>query len=206
MIPLPSVKYFIADRHEIQALVLFECHSFYVFLQSAKLVNFYAMCTLDIILSICLAASVIQGLVKGFTDQIIALVSIILGTWAAFKFSDLVCGWAGPYLHMSGQVLHVIVFILMIIAVIVVMHLLGKVIKASIKFVMLGWLDRLLGAVFALLKATLIIGVLIILFNTLNTSFHIVDEAIMEKSVLYSPIKRIAYGVFPYFKELLFRQ
>ena len=96
------------------------------------------MCTLDIILSICLAASVIQGLVKGFTDQIIALVSIILGTWAAFKFSDLVCGWAGPYLHMSGQVLHVIVFILMIIAVIVVMHLLGKVIKASIKFVMLG--------------------------------------------------------------------
>ncbi len=159
------------------------------------------MCTLDIILSICLAASVIQGLVKGFTDQIIALVSIILGTWAAFKFSDLVCGWAGPYLHMSGQVLHVIVFILMIIAVIVVMHLLGKVIKASIKFVMLGWLD-----VFALLKATLIIGILIILFNTLNTSFHIVDETVMEKSVLYSPIKRIAYGVFPYFKELLFRQ
>lgn len=164
------------------------------------------MCTLDIILSICLAASVIQGLVKGFTDQIIALVSIILGTWAAFKFSDLVCRWAGPYLHMSGQVLHVIVFILMIIAVIVVMHLLGKVIKASIKFVMLGWLDRLLGAVFALLKATLIIGILIILFNTLNTSFHIVDEAVMEKSTLYSPIKRIAYGVFPYFKELLFRQ
>lgn len=164
------------------------------------------MCTLDIILSICLAASVIQGLVKGFTDQIIALVSIILGTWAAFKFSDLVCGWAGTYLHMSGQVLHVIVFILMIVAVIVVMHLLGKVIKASIKFVMLGWLDRLLGAVFALLKATLIIGILIILFNTLNTSFHIVDETVMEKSVLYSPIKRIAYGVFPYFKELLFRQ
>lgn len=164
------------------------------------------MCTLDIILSICLAASVIQGLVKGFTDQIIALVSIILGTWAAFKFSDLVCRWAGPYLHMSGQVLHVTVFILMIIAVIVVMHLLGKVIKASIKFVMLGWLDRLLGAVFALLKATLIIGILIILFNTLNTSFHIVDEAVMDKSVLYSPIKRIAYGVFPYFKELLFRQ
>lgn len=164
------------------------------------------MCTLDIILSICLAASVIQGLVKGFTDQIIALVSIILGTWAAFKFSDLVCGWADPYLHMSGQVLHVIVFILMIIAVIVVMHLLGKVIKASIKFVMLGWLDRLLGAVFALLKATLIIGILIILFNTLNTSFHIVDETVMEKSVFYSPIKRIAYEVFPYFKELLFRQ
>lgn len=164
------------------------------------------MCTLDIILSICLAASVIQGLVKGFTDQIIALVSIILGTWAAFKFSDLACGWAAPYLHMSGQVLHVIVFILMIIAVIVVMHLLGKVIKASIKFVMLGWLDRLLGAVFALLKATLTIGILIILFNTLNTSFHIVDETVMEKSVLYSPIKRIAYGVFPYFKELLFRQ
>lgn len=163
------------------------------------------MNTLDIILIICLSAALIEGLVRGFTEQIIALVSIIAGTWAAFKFSQLVCSMLQPYLQISEKVLYVIVFVLMIVVVILLLRLLGKVIKASIKFVMLGWLDRLLGAVFALLKASLIIGIIIILFNTINSSFHIVSESVMENSAIYGPMKRFAYGVFPYFKELLFK-
>ena len=163
------------------------------------------MNTLDIILIICLSAALIEGLVRGFTEQIIALVSIIAGTWAAFKFSQLVCSMLQPYLQISEKVLYVIVFVLMIVVVILLLRLLGKVIKASIKFVMLGWLDRLLGALFALIKVSLIIGIVIILFNTINSSFHIVSESVMENSVIYGPMKRFAYGVFPYFKELLFK-
>lgn len=163
------------------------------------------MNTLDIILIICLSAALIEGLVRGFTEQIIALVSIIAGTWAAFKFSQLVCSMLQPYLQISEKVLYVIVFVLMIVVVILLLRLLGKVIKASIKFVMLGWLDRLLGALFALIKVSLIIGIVIILFNTINSSFHIVSESVMENSVIYTPMKRFAYGVFPYFKELLFK-
>lgn len=164
------------------------------------------MCTLDIILAICLSAALIQGIIKGFTEQVIALVAIIAGTWTAYKFTDLVCSMLQPYLNMSDRILHVIVFILMIVAVILVLHLLGKVIKASIDFVMLGWLDKLLGAVFAVLKASLVLGILIILFNTLNSAFNIVPESATDGSVLYATLKRIAYTVFPYFKELLFKQ
>lgn len=163
------------------------------------------MNTLDIILIICLSAAMIEGLVRGFTEQIIALVSIIAGTWAAFKFSQLVCSMLQPYLQISEKVLYVIVFVLMIVVVILLLRLLGKVIKASIKFVMLGWLDRLLGALFALIKVSLIIGIVIILFNTINSSFHIVSESVMDNSAIYAPMKRFAYGVFPYFKELLFK-
>ena len=142
------------------------------------------MCTLDIILAICLSAALIQGIIKGFTEQVIALVAIIAGTWTAYKFTGLVCSMLQPYLNMSDRILHVIVFILMIVAVILVLHLLGKVIKASIDFVMLGWLDKLLGAVFAVLKASLVLGILIILFNTLNSAFNIVPESASSCSVL----------------------
>ena len=153
------------------------------------------MCTLDIILTICLSAALIQGLFKGFTEQVIALVAIIAGTWAAYKFTGLVCSMVQPYLNMSDRILHVIVFILI-----------GKIIKASIDFVMLGWLDKLLGGIFAVLKAALILGILIILFNTLNSAFNIVPESAIDDSVLYGTLKRVAYTVFPYFKELLFKQ
>lgn len=164
------------------------------------------MCVLDIILSICLIVALVRGLMRGFTEQLIALVSIVVGTWAAFKFSALVCGQVMPYLQISERVLNVIVFIVIIVLIIMACHLLGKVIKAGIHFVMLGWMDKLLGGVFSVLKAALIIGIVIILFNTINSSFHIVQEEALEKSVLYAPLKNIAYEVFPYFKELLFKQ
>ncbi len=163
------------------------------------------MCALDIILSICLVAALIQGIIKGFTDQIIALVSIIAGTWIAYKFSKVVCGMILPYLQISERILYIIVFILMVAVVIILFHLVGKIIKASIQFVMLGWLDRVLGGVFALLKAALILGILIILFNTINSAFGIIPESEIDKSVIYTPLKRLAYGIFPYFKELLFK-
>ena len=76
------------------------------------------MCVLDIILSLCLIIALVQGLLKGFTEQIIALVSIIAGTWIAFKFSKLVCNLIQPYLNASEKFLYVLVFILMVALVI----------------------------------------------------------------------------------------
>lgn len=163
------------------------------------------MCVLDIILSLCLIIALVQGLLKGFTEQIIALVSIIAGTWIAFKFSKLVCNLILPYLNASEKFLYVLVFILMVALVICLFHLLGKIIKASIKFVMLGWLDRLLGAIFSTIKAALIIGIVIILFSTLNSTFHVVEQKYLDESVLYTPLKNIAYDIFPYLKQLLFK-
>ena len=59
---------------------------------------------------------------------------------------------------------------------------------------------------FALLKAALIIGFVIILFDTLNLKFEFVKTEIIDQSVLYAPLRDISYKVFPYLKALLFKQ
>ena len=85
------------------------------------------------------------------------------------------------------------------------MHLLGKVIKASIKFVMLGWLNSLLGAVFALAKAVLALGLIFLLLTTLNSTLELIPVKYFDESVLYEPVKNIADIVFPYIKELILK-
>ena len=102
--------------------------------------------------------------------------------------------------------MHVISFAVIMVAVVLVLFVIGKVLTGVTRLVMLGWLDRLLGLVFALLIAGLLIGIGIVLFDTLNAKFELVDNAILDESVLYSPIKDIAYTVFPYLKELLLKQ
>ena len=80
---------------------------------------------------------------------------------------------------------------------------LGKILEKTIKIIMLGWLNRLLGVLFSMLKCILIVGFLIIVFEAVNGQFHIVSEKYLAESVMYTAFRDIAYSVFPYFKRLI---
>ncbi len=92
---------------------------------------------------------------------------------------------------------------LLLIVAVLFFRLIGKGVETIVKLVLLGWLNKLLGVVFAILKVGLILGLIIIVFNTINAQVGIVKEEVLSSSVLYEPLKNAAYSVFPYFKELL---
>lgn len=161
---------------------------------------------IDIIILLCFVPAIINGLRKGLIAQVVAIISIILGVWLSFKFSSLVSGWlAGWFDGASPAILNIVAFVVILVVVIFALFALGKIIEASIKIIMLGWLNRLLGLLFALLKCTLIIGLVIIMFNSINSSLNLVSEDTLSGSVLYPPFKEMAYSIFPYLKELLFK-
>ena len=92
------------------------------------------------------------------------------------------------------------------LVVMLITHLAGKAVEGVLKVVMLGWLNKLLGIVFALLKAVLIIGLVIILFEAINNTFPIVPSKTMEESIFYGTVKDLANLIFPYLKELIFKK
>ncbi|MBO6082767.1 MAG: CvpA family protein [Bacteroidales bacterium] len=158
---------------------------------------------LDLILLICLVPAAIQGFSKGFITQLVAFIAVLVGAWVAYHFSSLASTFLQSWLEVSPAVLQIISFVLLFIVVVFVLNLIGKGLKALLKFAMLGWADKLLGVVLSLLMTCLVLGLLIILFNTINTKFELVSEEVLSQSVLYGPLRDIAYTVFPYFKELL---
>ena len=159
---------------------------------------------LDIILLICFVPAVIQGFRKGFISQVIAIISIIAGVWLSVQFASPVTTWLAQYIQGTEQVLKVVSFALIFIAVIAGLALLGKLIEGTVKLIMLGWLNRLLGVIFSLVKAGLIVGLVIMAFCSLNNTFQFVSEEVLNQSVLFPPLKNMAYTVFPYLKDLLF--
>lgn len=158
----------------------------------------------DIILLICFVPALVQGLRKGFISQVIAIISIIAGVWVSARFTASASTWLAQYIEGSEQVLKVISFALIFIAVIAVLAILGRLLEGTVKLIMLGWLNRLLGMVLSLVKAGLIVGLVIMAFCSLNNTFSLVSEEVLNESVLFPPIKNMAYTVFPYLKELLF--
>jgi len=163
------------------------------------------MSALDICIAICFLPFIIKGISKGFIAQAVALVSIIVGVWLAYSFTKILCGLIFPASSGSHTIAYVATFMLILAAVIFGFYLLGKLMQLSLKFVMLGWLDKTLGVIFGMLKAALALGLVIILFNTINLKFNLVDTATLDKSLFYDPLKSFAYAVFPYLKLLLFK-
>ena len=162
------------------------------------------MNVLDIILLICFIPAVIQGIRNGFIAQVISIAALILGVWASARFTPEVSTWLAQYITVSEQVMKVISFTAILLMSFLVLALIGKFLEATFKLVMLGWLNSLLGAVFSLIKAGLVIGLVIMAFCSLNNTFNFVSEEVLNKSVLFPPLKKMAYTVFPYLKELLF--
>ncbi|MBR1706401.1 MAG: CvpA family protein [Bacteroidales bacterium] len=164
------------------------------------------MHVLDIVIAVCFIPGLVRGLSKGFLEQVLCLAGVILGVWAAFRFSGLVCTWLKPYLDISETVLNVVAFALILVAAAYGALLLAKLLTRIVEMALLGWLDRSLGLVFACLVTALVLSVVIILFDTLNVKFALVPEDTLGQSILYGPLKDLGYFVFPYLKELLLKQ
>lgn len=162
------------------------------------------MSIVDIILLICFIPALVSGIRKGFISQVISIVSLIAGVWISYEFSSAVGSWLGQYIEAAENILKLIAFIIIMIAVLAGLALAGRLLEGVISFVMLGWLNKLLGVAFALLKTGLIVGLLIMVFSSLNNNLHIVSDQVLAESVLYIPLKDMAYTIFPYLKSLIF--
>lgn len=163
------------------------------------------MNSLDIVILLLFIPGIIRGLSKGFLEQLISLGGIVLSVYLAYKFSDFACNIIKDYITVSETVLHVIGFAAVLIAVLLVIVLLAKLVTKVAEMASLGWLNKTLGLVFSLAVTALVIAVLIILFDTVNVKFELVNSPVLQESVLYGHLKDLGYFVFPYLKQLLMK-
>ena len=158
---------------------------------------------IDITILLCCVPAIFRGLSKGFIAQAAALVALVLGAWMSFHFSSTVVEWIRPAMDVSPVILQVIAFTLILMAVFLALTLAGKALEGLVKVVMLGWLNKLLGVAFSLLKVILAIGLVI---DTVTHALEIDCSKTTAESLLYNPVKSFADVFFPYIKELIFNK
>ena len=161
------------------------------------------MAILDIILLLCFIPAIVTGISKGFIKQVVDLVAILAAAWAAFHFSTMMADWLSQYLTLDASILKVVSFVLVAIVVAVLLHLVGALLTKTLKALSLGFLNRLLGLVFGVLKVALILGLVILLFETLNSSLHIVKPEATADAVVYNALKNAANAIFPILKSFV---
>jgi membrane protein required for colicin V production len=116
--------------------------------------------TVDWIIASVFLVSVLVGLVRGVTREIVSLAGWVLGVVLAY----FLAGQVGAMLPVESPVLQTALGAVLILAgVLVLAALLGALLRALMTAVKLSTLDRLLGGVFGFARAALVFGVAVLL-------------------------------------------
>jgi membrane protein required for colicin V production len=116
--------------------------------------------TVDWIIASLFFVSVLVGLLRGVTREIVSIAGWVLGLVLAFFFAEQV----GAMLPVEPPVLRTVIGALLILAgVLVFAALLGALLRALMAAAKLSTLDRVLGAVFGFARAALVLGVAVLL-------------------------------------------
>jgi membrane protein required for colicin V production len=114
---------------------------------------------LDIVVAIVMLIALFLGLKAGLIKAVISLAGLILGIFLAGRFYQ---GLADKLTFISsekaaGIAAYVIILVLVMIAAAIIAWLLSKLISA----ILLGWINRLGGAIFGLIVAGVFIGAIL---------------------------------------------
>ncbi len=161
---------------------------------------------IDLIIVVLLILSFVSGFINGFVKEVASLAALILGIWGAIKFSSFTAARLYDWFDMSGQYVGIIAFLVTFGFIVVIIHFVGIIADKIIDAVSLGFLNRLLGMVFGVIKSVMIMSVIFCVLNALDVRHRFLPRESIENSKLYNPVSDIAPALFPVIGEGNFRQ
>ncbi|MGA2408450.1 MAG: CvpA family protein [Bacteroidales bacterium] len=156
---------------------------------------------LDAIIVVILILSLVSGFINGLVKEVASLAALILGIWGAIKFSTFTAEKLYDYFDMTGHYVGVIAFLITFGIFVVIIHFIGMLADKVVNAASLGFVNRLFGIVFGLLKSVLIMSVLFTVLNAIDVRRSFLPKETIEQSRFYNPISDIAPAIFPIIGE-----
>ncbi len=156
---------------------------------------------IDIILIIPLLWGLYKGFSKGLIIEAASLIAFGLAVWGAVKFHDFLSGWMHDSMGWDSKYLPLFSFAAIFIGVLLVVIGIAKLLEKIVKSVSLGFLNKIGGAVFGMLKFGLLLSMIIFFLEAINRSVLFIPEETKNNSLLYGHVQKIAPTVIPGLNE-----
>jgi membrane protein required for colicin V production len=147
---------------------------------------------LDFILLIPIGIGFIFGLFKGFIKEITSLAAILLGIYGAKLLAPYVAAFLVGTFRFSDKTALPMAYLVLFAGIAIGLLIVAKSLEKIFDSMSLGGLNKLLGGIFGALKYALILSVLLIVFNAVDSRFSIVGAATKENSKVYNPLLKLA--------------
>ena len=140
---------------------------------------------IDVSFALLILLAFIKGIRKGFIIALFSFIAFIVGIAAALKLSAVVAVRLSESLDVSAQWLPLISYTLVFLAVVFLINITGKLIQKTMELAMLGWLNRIGGALLFLL----LYGIIYSIFLFYAVQLHIIKPETISASTCYPYVK-----------------
>jgi len=142
---------------------------------------------LDIVIIVLLLVSAVGGFINGLIKSVFSLVGLIVGVVVAGRLYVPFSGLFG--FIQNENVAKIVAFIIIFLIIIIIAAIIGVVLTKIVSTLLLGWLNRLGGAVFGIIMGTIFIAsILVIWIKYLGGNNVISDSAIARLMVNNLPL------------------
>lgn len=164
---------------------------------------------LDIIILTCIIPILISGYKKGFINQAISIIALIVGAWTAYALSGQVGELFMPIMEggpndpkiTSSLAGYATVFVVMLI----IFMLVGMLIKKLFSLIIPETLDKILGIILSAVNGLFLFCALDVIFKFLNKAYMLADinNALFTDSTIYPIIESTSNMLFPNILNLI---
>ena len=160
------------------------------------------MSVIDIVLGSLLVLGAIRGFMRGLFTELASFLALLLGVCGAWHFSYFVADFLNSRTDFSDKTLQILSFAITFLIIVVIIIWAGQALTKIANFILLGFLNKLLGSVFGLVKVWLILSIVLMILDKIEFEIPYLTPKELKKSTLYVPVKSLAPSIFPSFKDV----
>ena len=158
---------------------------------------------LDWILGGIIIIFLLIGLYKGLIREVFGFLSLLFGLYFAFNFMGALSGLILSVIPgFPSWLLPPVSFILIFAIVVLIGRMLSKMLTKVVSWAMLGWLNRLGGALIGLFKGMILASLIAIVLGFFSGQINSLQESI-NKSHVYPMVLNVAPFTFDVITGLL---
>jgi membrane protein required for colicin V production len=119
------------------------------------------MAFVDWLIVVVLLVSVLSAAKNGFFLEVFSLAGVVIGLLLASWNYQKLLPWITRWIH-TLQIAEAISFLAIALGVMILAGLIGRIIRWSVHSIGLGWADRIIGALFGLVKGSILVTIAVL--------------------------------------------
>ncbi|MDO9555811.1 MAG: CvpA family protein [Atribacterota bacterium] len=156
---------------------------------------------IDISIMIIILLNMIIGIRRGVIRGIINLIGVITAIFLAIFWFKEVGEYISLHSQLSREIANILGFAIIFLGVYLIARIIEIFFKKILSLLFVSWIDGLGGAVFGLIKGSLMVGILLVIITFIPLPVFLKDQ--LENSFLANRFAVMTIIIYDYLKDWL---
>jgi len=156
---------------------------------------------IDVSITIIILLNMIIGIRRGIIRGIINLIGVITAIFLAIFWFKEVGEYISSHSQISEEIANILGFAIIFLGVYLIARIIEIFLKKILSLLFVSWIDGLGGALFGLIKGSLIVGILLVVITFIPLPVFLKEQ--LENSFLANRFAVMTTIVYDYLKDWL---